>query len=622
MLATAGIGDAQIRTDHPWYPGELAISTFERLFATQTEQYRRATGIDPKTAEDRALASWFFRNTHYAHGEEGGEDWWGEGFDKGGDTRQREYWTGLFAHGFGLCGTTHSQWTAELQALLGHGRARGVGVAGHNSLEVFLTGGHYGSGRWAMLDHDLSTVIFNDEGSALLGLDDISKSYQTLAKRDHAPQRQRGWLVCGLHPGDGHSYASYSVAEYHAGYAGPPPMVHLRRGEKLRRYFEPGLEDGATFVFWGRNYKAGGIPGPERPLTWVNQPEAMHGSKTGTRHQTGQARYANAVYTYRPDFSSGAYKEGVVSEGEDHVTLEFYTPYIIAATPPNDSPWGIYENGCRNGLVINGKADCAVAISTDGGATWREAGALVPGLDLTDHVKGYRQYHLRFGSDAKGLMTSGLTITTVCQAAVGVLPRLKDGGTRIDHAISGRALVSAGPTKAQAQARLAEGAFGTPKVAFKLATPRGAPVRAIHAAAHVASSTPPDPEIAYQIEFSQNAGKTWQPIVRDWRIVRQGNEPRDFWSQSLCYGSIEIPEGSGRESQVRFRNNGGKRYLRAEVHLEYEVPKREPLRVTYAWRDHAGAHQQTHVFSTEEPWRLATGTNVETHWVDLEPAQP
>ncbi|MEY4200221.1 MAG: hypothetical protein RLZZ265_1961, partial [Verrucomicrobiota bacterium] len=78
LLATSLPGevpDPQLRTDHPWYPGELALSTFERLFATQAEQYRRATGKAPVTDEDRALASWFFRNTHYAHGEEGAHDW-------------------------------------------------------------------------------------------------------------------------------------------------------------------------------------------------------------------------------------------------------------------------------------------------------------------------------------------------------------------------------------------------------------------------------------------------------------------------------------------------------------------------------------------------------------------
>src|SRR5262245_1555960 len=100
MMSTAAIadvGDPQIRTDHPWYPGELACSTFERLFKTQAELYRRVVGIEPKSDEDRALAAWLWRNTHYWHGEEGAEDLWGRGFTAGRDLRTREYWTGLFA---------------------------------------------------------------------------------------------------------------------------------------------------------------------------------------------------------------------------------------------------------------------------------------------------------------------------------------------------------------------------------------------------------------------------------------------------------------------------------------------------------------------------------------------
>src|SRR5437667_5916783 len=137
--ARADVGDPQVRTAHPWYPGELACSTFERLFAAQAEQYERVTGVKPGTDEQKALAAWLWRNTHYAHGEEGTEDLWGQGFTKGSDLRNREYWTGLFAHGFGLCGTTHSQWVAEMEALFGHNRGRGVGVNGHHSVEVFRT---------------------------------------------------------------------------------------------------------------------------------------------------------------------------------------------------------------------------------------------------------------------------------------------------------------------------------------------------------------------------------------------------------------------------------------------------------------------------------------------------
>jgi hypothetical protein len=386
----ADIGDPQIRTDHPWYPGELACSSFDRLFATQSEQYKRATGATPVTEQDKALASWFWRNTHFAHGEEGAEDLWGTGFTKG-DLRTREYWTGLFADGFGLCGTTHSQWSAEMEYLLGHARGRDLGVAGHNSFEVFLTGNAHGNGKWVLLDHDISTVVFDAEGKNLLSIPEIRKDLARLTDRKFKPEKQNGWLVCGLDAGDGGVYKEYNTAEYLAGYAGPPPMVHLRKGEKFRRYLQPGLEDGKTFVFWGRNYNTRGIPGPERSQAWVNQPEKMYGSRDGTGYKPGQARYGNAVYVYQPDFSTDSYREGVIDENDQQVTFEFYSPYIIAATPPNAKPWGIYDQGCRNGLVLEGKANFAVSLSVDQGHTWSDCGGFSNRIDLTDLAKGHRQ---------------------------------------------------------------------------------------------------------------------------------------------------------------------------------------------------------------------------------------
>src|SRR5437762_1116064 len=62
-MARAEVGDPQIGTDHPWYPGELACSSFVRLFASEGEQYRRATHVEPKTEQEKALAAWFWRNT-------------------------------------------------------------------------------------------------------------------------------------------------------------------------------------------------------------------------------------------------------------------------------------------------------------------------------------------------------------------------------------------------------------------------------------------------------------------------------------------------------------------------------------------------------------------------------
>jgi hypothetical protein len=621
----ADVGDPQIRTDHPWYPGELACSSFERLFATQAEVYQRVVGVRPTSDEQKALASWLWRNTHYAHAEDGAENLWGRGFTGGGDLRGREYWTGLFAHGFGLCGTTHSQWTAEMEALLGHGRGRVVGVTGHNSFEVFLTGGPYGKGKWVLLDHDISTVVFDDEGRRLLSIPEVMRDWKRLTDRTFRPQKQHGWLVSGLHPDDGGSLASYSVAEYLPGYAGPPPLVHLRRGETLRRYLQPGLADGKTYVFWGRNYNTANIPGPERSHTWVNQPERMHGSHDGAGYRPGQARYGNAVYVYKPDFVSGDYREGVVEESDRHVVFEFTTPYLIGATPPNSKEWGIYESGCRNGLVLHGKAGCAVSVSTDRGKTWHEGGAFRDGMDLTDHVKGHRQYFLRLHSRAKTLAKSGLTITTVCQANSAILPRLKDNGSEVRFLASRRAIVSAGPNLKQALAHLVEGKFGTPHVTLELTCPRREKILEVHAAAHVQSSNPPRPEIKYQIEASTDGGKTWRPVVKDWTIPRRGHEPGDFWSQSFCWGSLAVDGESVSKVRVRFRNDGGKAYARCEAQLVYRAAGADATRVTFAWTDHRGDHRAAHTFTAGQQnqeraaWQVPTGRDVQTRWVEFEP---
>ena len=50
LALAAQTGDPQIKTDHPWYPGELACSTFDRLFAHQSGIYKRVTGRDVSAA--------------------------------------------------------------------------------------------------------------------------------------------------------------------------------------------------------------------------------------------------------------------------------------------------------------------------------------------------------------------------------------------------------------------------------------------------------------------------------------------------------------------------------------------------------------------------------------------
>ena len=616
-LARASSGDPQIKTDDPWYPGELSCSTFERLFKTQAELYERVTGRKVESDEDKALASWYLRNLHFWHGEEGKCDLFGKGFAN--TDWNRDYWGGLFAHGFGLCGTTHAQWNAEMEALLGHCRSRSVGVTGHNSFEVFLTGGGYGAGKWALLDHDISTVIFAPDGSRLLSIAEIMPQLGTLKNPTFKPERQRGWRVSGLEDGDaGGVYTSDHTAEYLAGYAGPPPMVHLRPGETLRRYLEPGLEDGKTFVFWGMNYNAKGIPGPERSRTWVNQPERMYQSKTGTGFIVGQARYANAVYTYKPRFEDATYKAGVVSEDDQQVTFEFRSPYVIGCTPANDAKWGIYDAGGTNGLVVTEKFQAPLTVSVDQGKTWSDP--KYGTADLTDQVKGHNQYLLRIGAPAKQLKASELTIRAVCQTNVATIPHLHDGVNLMTFESSGLALTSAGPSLGQAEAHVVEGKIGSKSVTLELTTPRGERAVRVYAASWQASGAPPAP-VKYQIEYSFDGGKTWTSVVNDWQIARREPEPPDFWSQSFAWGDVALPDVAG-PVRVRFRNDGGKTYRKVEAHLAYRVSNPTPTAVRFAWKDESGqVRTAQHVYPAtgreDATWRFDAGKKVETQWVEL-----
>jgi hypothetical protein len=619
-------GDPQVMTDHKWYPGELSCSTFERLFKTEAALYKRTTGRDVATDEDKALAAWYWRNLNYTHSDDGKCDYLGKGFTQ--SDNNREYWRGLFGFGYSLCFTTHSQWCGEMEKLLGHCRARAVGVPGHTSFEVFLTGGPYGEGKWVLLDHDISTVVYKDDGSQLLSIKEIKAGFQQYTDPFFKSEKQHGWRVAGLHDKDAQAYDDFKNVSYEFGYYGPPPMVNLRSGESLRRYIQPGLDDGKTFVFWGQNFMANGIPGPERSRTWVNQPEKMYKSTKGTGYIIGQARYGNAVYTYTPDFAKGTYKEGVIDEDDKHVTFEFYSPYIIGGAPEkivddkkNAVPWGNYDAGNKNGLVLKGKFTCPVKVSIDQGKTWKDAPSTSEGMDLTDLVKGSFQYWLRFDASAATLTDTGLTIRTVCQCGQTVIPRLHDGDNRITYSASGQGFISAGPNIAEVEPHIIDGKLNSPTLTLQIATPRKEKAVHLYAMAHVASSNPPSQDVTYQIEFSTNEGKTWKPVVKDWRILRRGVEPDDFWSQSMCYGDVALEKVDG-PVRVRFSNSGGKSYLRAEAHLVYDVPNPAPVDVTFGWKENGGeVKTASHTYSSnageeDTSWTLPTGNGTESVWVE------
>jgi hypothetical protein len=125
--------------------------------------------------------------------------------------------------------------------------------------------------------------------------------------------------------------------------------------------------------------------------------------------------------------------------------------------------------------------------------------------------------------------------------------------------------------------------------------------------------------VKYQIEASTDGGNTWQPVVKDWTITRRGDEPKGFWSQSMCWGSLELPDSAGKTVQVRFANDGKRSYLRAEAHLIYQTANADSTKATFAWSDDQGAREASHTFGkTGGAWVIPTGANVKTRWVQFE----
>ena len=88
----------------------------------------------------------------------------------------------------------------------------------------------------------------------------------------------------------------------------------------------------------------------------------------------------------------------------------------------------------------------------------------------------------------------------------------------------------------------------------------------------------------------------------------------------LLLGNAEVPaDGKVSKVRVRFRNDGGKAVARAELHLGYQLPRTDATEVTFARTDDTGDHTARQVMTADKPWRVPTGKNVKTKWVEFRP---
>ena len=190
----------------------------------------------------------------------------------------------------------------------------------------------------------------------------------------------------------------------------------------------------------------------------------MYGSTRATPSTT-RARPATATpsTSTSPTSPAATTARALVEEDDKHVVFEFQTPYHHRRDAAQRQAVGHLRRGRqeRPGAARQGRLRRRPSRPIAAGPG-SDCGAFRDGLDLTDHVKGRRQYLLALhAGPTKALAKSGLTMTTVCQANAAVLPRLKDNGSEVRFEASGRAVSSAGPNRPQAQAHVVEGKFGS-----------------------------------------------------------------------------------------------------------------------------------------------------------------
>jgi hypothetical protein len=622
LAGEGGVGDPQLMTDHPFWQGELSCSTFERLAKNQAETYARVTGRKADNDEDKALASWYWRNTHYFHCTLLAEP---DIFKKGGNEAVRDYWAGLFSYGHAMCQENHFQYTAEMEYLLGHARARAVNVEGHTSFEVWVTGGAYDKGKWVLLDSDITTVCFDPEQKAMMNIEELVKANRPQLLTNRAAKDNRGWLP-ELHPGDGvGTYRKISVYSLLCGYAGAPPVVNLRPSETLRRFPRPGLGEGerGTLVFWG--ICVDGLDGPNRHITYVTDPSTCFNAAKRPRQENDpdrRGRFGNAVFTYKPDFRSGSYKEGVAAEDDASVTFEHCSPFIMACKPAKKN---CLDPGATLGLVLNGKAECKVCVSTDGMKTFSEPVDFKDGLDLTDLVKGRYQYWLKFISPAPSLAGKDVTIKTCCMANGYVMPHLKADGTQVTFNASGLAAETIGPQAETIIKHVVEGGLDKPSFTVKLKTPHGEKIKTVCWAVRSPTGCPPKPDIAFKAEYSKD-GKEWKVLREGWRIVPPvPYQAPDTWSQSFFYGTQDVASADAAEVQVRISNNLGKTYQMGQFSALYETKNAAKTKVTYGWTEGGQEKTAEHVYPAsarmDTSWKVETGKEPKLKWVEMTPVE-
>jgi hypothetical protein len=626
----AGVADPQIMTNHPVYRGELSCSTLDRTLSDAYSVFRQRYGRQPATDTEKLVAIWSWKSEHSVHSADnliyvGPDDMDAqkEGA-RAGWMDNRDCQMNQFSFGFALCYSIHAQMTALVSRALGDNlrRVRNPIVPGHTPFEAYV------DNKWALADMTTGMMVFDDEGNPM-SIEEIVP---------HAKADETKWLTDPKRGGPysfamgpyGDNWDVYKeVKEYMmlTGYDAMPIVYSLRSGESFTRYLDPGLEDGKTYMFWAKDYyNLGGKPvhGPYRGQTFLDDYPIGEGRKGRSNvHQ------ANGIFEYNVPIAEGTYKEGVKAEQDTvldggvlrgksdqaSVTFEHVSPYIIAAWPEKrgDREWDLLTEKCVDGAVVTGMATgkVPVSVSLDGGHTWKSAGTAEGDfkVDFTDIAKGRFTYQVRFDLRG-GAGLKGLKLRTVVQVGRGVVPRLKDGGTKITFQASAQSVIHGGPSQYQADVLRRKDLETEGYRVMEIKTP--API--CQASAMMRASGPD--RGPWSVAYSLDEGKTWMPARKDVTLTRDDSQ---WGGGHHAYMWAQIQASDPRSRGVLFRVGKGN-ISHAEIYATYQKRNTSPVEVTFAWTEGDQLKQDTHAIKagkSGDNWTVPTGQNVKTKWVRI-----
>jgi hypothetical protein len=696
-VARADVGDPQIRTDHPLYPGELAYSTMDRFARSIIDSGDWDLGLGD-SERDVALKLWLWKITHTLHDYTPKlwtplHDYCRETFkthaaehpirpdprlppclsDEDQDSLR---WT--FSFGYALCTTQHSNIGPQIRAIgqaLGKDwRSRWVEIPGDSNHEI-----HFG-GRWRAFDVNAGTLLFSSDDpktAELLPYKDAigpkgGPSHPELLENAPAfggrylpklvwsplnPEGTPGlyaWMRGILQDpalywdGDGVGEKSPVLRlMYHSAYSACPIVYGLKKGETFTRWFSgDDARREMTLpkpIWWGANLKGG--PGSVcyyshylrglahlcedvDPLVFSEQ------SQTDNEHALRDfkvATHSNGLYDWQPNLAAGDWREGAIhvdgrirsdesglaAEDRASVAFAFFSPYIIAGMPADNSDPAL--DGATSGALLEADVtgQVPVDVSINNGLTFKPVGVLTEGggLDFTDAVKGRNQYLVRLHLD-KDTRLKALRLRTIVTTCRAVYPKIKSRRTTITYEAGGVNAFDASPDfTSQALATSRDSfvsqenltwvgydtrqrvAWETDKdvasCIYRVTAPAGT-LASVSAAANVTWPSPTIKDAWGEIAVSSSPDGPWTTLQR---IDPQADDLVDknvlpyYW----VYGQADLSAQDVKTAYVRVRFAGagkpcGIRYM--HLYGTYRTGNDSPLTITYHWK--AGGHAKEH----------------------------